>query len=218
VICLFILWAHFSLLKRNDSSAAFAVFLGGLAHELFLVMTVPLLVWHWLADVHPRRGSFMWPTITLAAAGLLLLSASPPRPEVLKAATDAALPALGLVPLHDGLVTTSDIFTQPFFPMLTAMLRTWSNNLPNGIMAVGYACMPAAVILAIGLGSGLPSLGRTKPKSRLLQLSFVLAGMGPLAGLLIAYDLSRIANFTTLTSLLALAAGAKAETRCGAVT
>ena len=89
--------------------------------------------------------------------------------------------------------------------LLPRMLRTWRDFTLNGLAGTLYAALPALMIGLLGLPAARLCVATRTRGRRVVLLLYAAACLGGLGLLALAWDLGRIAGFTTLTALLTVA-------------
>ena len=181
-------------------------------HEMAFLQLLPVLVFAACLREFART-----PTVILTAAGLAA----------------GLLPFLGVQPADDTLqhlVATGMTLPDATESMETALHQTisgsvgrmygvWSTHFFNGLLGVVYAGVPGGVIMLVGWPAAAARVATRFPagaQRALLMASYAAACLGPIALLALAWDLTRIVSFTTLTAAMTVAlVGRQQQLRAG---
>jgi hypothetical protein len=188
---------------------AWLVFLvGALAHQLMVFLALPVMVLGSLIHADRPVPAVAGCMAVGLAACLIILSAPAPDPRLIGRFIEQGITpsrARDLYELQLG---------QTSAEMLGVMAGLWRQNFVTGAIAVTYAALAGAVILAgclLSPGAIRPAVVSLAflPSGRLKAISAALlvlgAGLSPLLVLAFAWDLSRLAVLSTFTAFLAAA-------------
>ena len=186
-------------------------------HELAFLLILPFALFS--SALRPGWGARQFWTLGagVAAALSLVLFSNRPSPDML-----GRLVSAGLSPTAAG--QQLDLYLgHGTLGVLGVMARKWASHPLNGLLGLAYGALPGACITWLGLPFALRAIARAS-LSRWYRATLIggyfAACMSGVAVLALAWDLSRIASFTSLTAFITvtlLMRTTRAETNLRAV-
>jgi hypothetical protein len=200
----FVLAVVFVCLIGDRLWAALALMLvGTLAHEMILVIACPIVVFAILArhGLNLKKLGGLLATVGICVA--LVMAAPPASPEFYQRFVEA-----GMQP-HEASYSLSTVFSQSLASAATDMAGRWNEHTANGVMAAIYSLLPALAMFGLPLISPFSPAYRNslwRASGRFMRplkvLTYCGASFAPVLLLGLAWDLSRMLQFTNLSAFI----------------
>ena len=170
----------------------------GAVHEMILLLLLPIVVFCTCMRPCTRVQGAVIGAGAFAALLLPLLSTRPSA-EILQRLVLAGLP------LADATTQLDTALSQTIAGSASTMYAAWSRHFLNGVLGILYAGLPGGIIMLLGWSAASAWIAArvfSGAGRALLLALYAAACLGPVALLALAWDLSRIASFTTLTAAM----------------
>jgi hypothetical protein len=167
-------------------------------HELAFLLLVPVVAFYTVVTSRRRRDFAVLAAGTVAGLCLILLAGSDDTPLVSRVVSAG-------VAVGEARQQVAVSLHQTGVQALTNMARLWRGYAVNGLFGALYGALPGLCIMALGAPSARVFIMTRTAVRRYqvaLMLVYGLSCVGGVALLALAWDLARIASFTTLTSFL----------------
>ena len=199
LIAALVLACGLCLPRASPATVAAALIVCGMVHELAALLLLPIVAFELAMRpaLRPRAYTIIIAGAAIALAGPLLAHGRQPdlQDRLVAAGLSAADAQQQIaVSLHQGLGQA-----------MTRMQVVWASHTLNGVLGIAYAGLPGFCILWLGLPSAWRWIAARAPtrRGRSLRLAlYAAACLGPIALLAIAWDLARLASFTTLAAFI----------------
>ena len=199
IIAVFVFLAARSFRQLSGFGLAAVLLASCMVHELCFLLLLPMAMFNLAIRRDATRGQAAGLCIGASLAVFLTLTARVDTGRLVQALVHA-----GMSPeLARDQITGS--IGRSLGDWLVEMADLWTSHTVNGLIGLCYAGLPGVLMMSLSATAAWEAIhARTSKRwlRSLLVASFVLSGLGIAAVLAIALDLSRIAAFTTLSSVL----------------
>lgn len=202
-ITLCVILGTYAARAGSPSMILLSLLAAAFTHEIALVILIGLLPLAFLARADfGRRQGLMLAMGSLACLALVVLNKN--LPPALAADIAAGLKHFGL-PDTEAQTQAPRFLTQNSGGAFAHMRDLWRQYALNGAFGIVYAGLPALIVAL----TGAPRLHALSPAGGLPRRGaaaflFAVACIAPLSLLLVAFDLSRLAAYTMLSTTMAL--------------
>jgi len=199
ILSLFIAAVALSLEATSRMVTAILLVVACALHELCYLVLVPIVAFRVSLDPKASALDIGWIAIGLSLPLMFIAIASTQPPDLV-----LSMVRIGLSPQTATAQATTSL-NQSFLSSVLAMQKQWETYPVNGALGILYAGLPGMILSVIFWRNANDVITRRTSNvfgQAALHILYFGSCLGAIAVLIIAWDLSRMVSFTTLTALL----------------